>query len=145
MGIYSTNSRWHKALQHFEDFCISFPPGLRHRSRFCLILFILAASSLAACSNLEENLASVLPGLSRAEVVELLGEPDEVNVSTLPSGPFFGPQEGLLGLLPAGAGYEEWVYKVVQDDFYVWFGGESQRAQDWLVILTARYPSDAVW
>jgi hypothetical protein len=78
-------------------------------------------------------------------VVDLLGEPDEINISSLPEGGFFGPQEGLLGLLPAGGSYEEWVYDLGDDTFYVWFAGEGTNPKDWLVILTGEYPEDAVW
>jgi hypothetical protein len=77
--------------------------------------------------------------------VALLGQPDEMNVSALPEAGFFGPQENLLSMIPAGASYEEWVYEIGESDLYVWFAGEEGAQEDWTVILTGKYPKDAVW
>jgi hypothetical protein len=82
--------------------------------------------------------------MSHAEVTDLLGRPDAVSPGKLPEGPFFGPQEALLSVLAPGAQFEEWIYAVGEDDFYVWFAGPGAR-DDWRVILTARYPRDAVF
>ena len=110
-----------------------------------LYVILLISILLCACSNREANLAQVRPGLSKPEERDLLGEPDTARVATLPEGYFFGPQEGLLDLLPAGGSYEEWIYQVGEDDLYVWFAGEQNSMENWLVILTARFPRDAVF
>ena len=118
---------------------------MTHTARLFRPVYLILLLSLAACTNVEARLAQVQPGMSRQEVRDLLGEPDQAYVSTLPEGYFFGPQEGLVDLIPAGGGYEEWIYQVGDDDFYVWFSGEGNAMERWTVIRTARYPRDAVW
>ena len=39
----------------------------------------------------------------------------------------------------------EWLYYLGDDDFYVWFAGEPGDIDGWTVILTGRYPRDAVY
>ena len=114
---------------------------MRHLRRLSLLLLL----SLTACTDVETQLAQVKPGLSKSEVQDLLGEPEQAYVSMLPEGYFFGPQEGLADLISPGERYEEWIYHIGEDDFYVWFAGDGYSMDSWTVIRTARYPRDAVW
>ncbi|HET6371234.1 MAG TPA: hypothetical protein VFG95_08555 [Nitrospiria bacterium] len=85
-------------------------------------------------------------GSMRADVRARMGEPEQVREFKLPEGPFFGPQESLAGLVPAGTLVEEWVYRVGNDELYVWFAGAEGEAKDqWRVLETARYPAGAVY
>jgi hypothetical protein len=116
-----------------------------NRSAIRLSLLCLLLAGLASgCAAQRGNPGDILPGMSRADVTNLLGRPDAVNAGTLPEGPFFGPQESLTAVLPPGADYEEWIYPVGEDDCYVWFAGEGAR-ENWRVVLTAAYPRDAVF
>jgi hypothetical protein len=80
------------------------------------------------------------------QVRAVAGEPDETIDFTLPSGPFFGPQEGLANLLPAGTTVEEWQYRTEEIVTYVWFSGEAGDSREtWIVIETASHPAEAVY
>jgi hypothetical protein len=109
-------------------------------------LSALAASLLSGCSGRVNDKREIEAGFSREEVTRILGDPDQVNEFIMPDGPFFGPQEGLTGLVPAGQLVEEWVYFVEGDARYVWFWEEpDQERDDWRVVLTSVYPKDAVY
>jgi hypothetical protein len=104
------------------------------------------AAGLAGCQSVDSPAAEVREGSTRDEVRTALGEPAEVNEFVLPSEPFFGPQEGLSGIVPAGSGVEEWVYRQDGEVLYVWFSGQPGEDQaGWTVIMTATYPKDAVF
>ena len=90
--------------------------------------------------------AEIIPGQAMAEVRAAAGDPDETQTFTLPSEPFFGPQEGLANLLPAGTQVEEWQYLHGDEVTYVWFAGEAGALPEtWTVVDTATYPADVVW
>ncbi len=104
------------------------------------VIAVLLVVSLSACQGSPADTAVVQPGASRSEVRAQLGEPEQIQEFSLPEPPFFGPQEGLTDLIPAGTLVEEWIYTVGQDALYVWFAGEEGQARDeWRVIETARY------
>jgi hypothetical protein len=106
------------------------------------LLFILVLAP--ACA--PDPAGVIIPGQTRAEVREAAGEPDEVQVFTLPAEPFFGPQEGLANLLPAGTLVEEWQYLTEDEVTYVWFTGVVTDSQAvWTVVDTATHPADAVY
>lgn len=131
---------WHIKKQHHQH---PFAGGWLQRM---IILSTLTASMLSGCSGRVINQTEIKAGLSRTEVTRILGDPDQVNEFILPDGPFFGPQEGLTGLVPPGQLVEEWVYHTNGEVRYVWFWGEDgQDSADWSVILTSVYPKDAVY
>ena len=108
-----------------------------------LFLITVVLVGCSPTSNLPPEVGKVS---SKAEVIALLGEPDQTQDLKLPNEPFFGPQESLINLVPAGTVVEEWVYEIGDDVLYVWFKGEvDQLREDWLVLDTARYPKDAVY
>ena len=107
---------------------------------------LLLLTAAIGCSSVPEASREVQPGQTREEVTAILGNPDEILEFTLPSEPFFGPQEGLTSLLPPGAQVEEWQYLIDEEVVYVWFAGdEAEPRVQWKVIETAIYPQDAVY
>ena len=106
-----------------------------------LLGLILFTTACAPASTTE-----ILPGQTMAQVRAAAGEPDENQEFTLPSEPFFGPQERLANLLPAGTQVEEWRYLIEDEVTYVWFAGETGASREtWTVVDTATYPADVVW
>ena len=79
---------------------------------------------LSGCQARPDNSVVIGPGSSHTNVLSLLGEPDRVQEFNLPEVPFFGPQESLTDLIPAGTPVEEWVYIEGEEELYVWFAGE---------------------
>jgi hypothetical protein len=109
------------------------------------VIFIIAVV-LVGCSPTSSIPSEVGKGSSKGEVIASLGEPDQTQDFILPDEPFFGPQESLVNLVPAGTVIEEWVYEIGDEVLYVWFAGEDDDLrEDWLVLVTARYPKDAVY
>ena len=109
------------------------------------VIFIIAVV-LVGCSPTSLPPSEVGKGSSKSEVIASLGEPDQTQDFMFPDEPFFGPQESLANLVPAGAVIEEWVYEIGDDVLYVWFTGEvDELREDWLVLVTARYPKDAIY
>ncbi|MEJ2560523.1 MAG: hypothetical protein P8186_30730 [Anaerolineae bacterium] len=108
-------------------------------------IFILVVL-LVGCSPTSLPPSEVGKGSSKEDVIASLGEPDQTQDFILPDEPFFGPQESLVNLVPAGTVIEEWVYEIGDEVLYVWFTGEDDDLrEDWLVLVTARYPKDAVY
>jgi hypothetical protein len=65
---------------------------------------------------------------------------------SLPDEPFFGPQESLTGLIPAGSIVDEWRYLENGQVQYVWFSGDTpENRNEWRVIALASYPEGAVF
>ncbi len=115
----------------------------RNYSSFVFIGLIML---IPACQPKPANKIAVTTGSSRAECRALLGEPGRVQEFKLPETPFFGPQESLTNLIPAGTLVEEWVYPVGEEELYVWFAGEEGKPRDqWRVIETARHSAGAVY
>lgn len=110
-----------------------------------IYLSVLTISLLPGCNRRVNNQDEIEPGLSKGDVARILGDPSEVNEFVMPDGPFFGPQEGLTGLVPVGQTVEEWVYFVDGDARYIWFWGEGDQEEAWRVVLTLVYPKDAVY
>jgi hypothetical protein len=109
------------------------------------VIFIIAVV-LVGCSPTSSIPSEVGKGSSKEDVIASLGEPDQTQDFILPDEPFFGPQESLVNLVPAGTVIEEWVYEIGDEVLYVWFTGEDDDLrEDWLVLVTARYPKDAVY
>jgi hypothetical protein len=110
------------------------------------LLLILGAIVLAGCTKAAEPPGQVEAGLSKAEVIQILGEPNEMSEFSLPDEPFFGPQESLTGLIPAGSIVDEWRYIENGQVQYIWFSGESlENRSEWRVIALASYPEGAVF
>jgi hypothetical protein len=107
--------------------------------------FIIAVL-LIACSPTSVPPPEIGKGSSKEDIIASLGEPDQTQDFILPDEPFFGPQESLVNLVPAGTVIEEWVYEIGDEVLYVWFTGEDDDLrEDWRVLVTARYPKDAVY
>ena len=114
--------------------------------------FLLSAAlfipmtGVVSCANPGIPEIEVGEGLTRQEVLDVLGDPDEVQEFRVPDQPFFGPQEILTSLVPASSTVEEWVYWLDGELTYVWFSGEEDQGRDrWTVVATATYPEDAVF
>ena len=89
---------------------------------------------------------SVNPGDTQAHVQKLLGEPARTQRFSMPEPPFWGPQESLTDLIPAGTQVEEWVYVQGKEELYIWFACDSETLTgECSVIKTARYPVGAVY
>jgi hypothetical protein len=103
---------------------------------YCTILI-----SLVSC-----RAVSVSPGDSPDKVSRLLGEPTRTQNFLLPEAPFFGPQESLTGLIPAGTPVEEWVYVQAGEELYVWFRCDQGELEGKCsLVKSARYPVGAVY
>jgi len=116
--------------------------------KLTLLAHLLALSALlvAGCQGNQNALVEPEVGLTRQEVKDALGEPDATQEFVMPDGSFFGPQEKLDGLVPAGSTVEEWRYELGDDVMYVWFYGDSGAGSDGSkVIATAIVPKDAVY
>ena len=120
--------------------------GENRRVWIVILLLALVALFGVSCSADEPTAGEVEVGFTRDKVVEIMGQPDATQEFILPNEPFFGPQEGLASLLPAGTLVEEWVYELDEEVLYVWFASETGEAQEeWLVVATAVYPAGAVF
>ena len=64
--------------------------------RGLILAFILFMAGCQSATFVEKY-GSIEPGLSRAEVTSLLGDPAEVDQSNLPEGAFFGPAAAARG------------------------------------------------
>ena len=85
-------------------------------------------------------------GASRAELILCLAEPAEVQSYNLPSGPFFGPGQGLVNLLEPGTPLEEWIYEDDDTNYYFWFASTTGEAEaQWRLIEKASYPKGVVF
>ena len=123
--------------------------GIKQRSfRFVSLHAAILTISfvLVCCAPAALPPAEIGVGSSKDEVIASLGEPDRTQDFILPDEPFFGPQESLVNLVPAGTPIEEWVYEIGDEVLYVWFAGEARESREgWLVVATASYPKDAVF
>ena len=112
---------------------------------FRLFIFWLAVL-LGACQTGPGDSVLISIGSSQAEVKAQLGEPERVQEFELPDPPFFGPQEILTDLIPAGTKVEEWVYLEDEEELYIWFvGAEGEKKDHWKVIETGRFPAGAIY
>jgi len=111
----------------------------------CFLLMLLVAVT-AGCAAEREATRQIQAGQTKEEVTASAGDPDEIKEFILPNEQFFGPQEGLASLLPAGTLVEEWLYHSQGEVTYVWFaGGEREPREKWRVIDTAVYPDGVVY
>ena len=85
----------------------------------CQLSLLLVVA--VGCSAERDPTSEIQAGQTRDEVTAAAGDPDEIDEFTLPDKPFFGPQEGLASVLPAGTLAEEWRYRSAGDVIYVWF------------------------
>ena len=93
-----------------------------------------------------QRFRDVHPGMTRAQVVEVLGEPSSTHKTIIANTPMFGPVERLTARLTAGSLYEEWNYHTKTTTYYVWFGDRASRAEiAWTVIDTASFPVGVVF
>jgi hypothetical protein len=90
--------------------------------------------------------ATISLGDSPENVLSLMGEPDRTRDFPMPEVPFFGPQESLTGLIPAGNPVKEWVYVLGEQELYVWFRCDQGHPEaDCSLVNSARYPVGAVY
>ena len=116
-----------------------------HPTLICSGILLLIAL-LVGCSPVASPPAEITQGSSKADVRALYGEPDRMQEFIIPNEPFFGPQEGLIGLVPPGTLIEEWVYEMDDEELYIWFTGDNDKAREnWLVLDLGRYPKGAVY
>jgi hypothetical protein len=109
-------------------------------------LIFLVGFLLIGCFPRSSPAPEIGPGSFKGEVIASWGEPDQAQDFILPAEPFFGPQESLVNLVPAGTLIEEWVYEIEDELLYIWFTGEEDKPRDsWPVLATGRYPKDAIY
>jgi hypothetical protein len=107
---------------------------------------LLVIPFMVGCSPTPTVPAEIVQGSSKDDVIALYGEPDRTQEFIIPEEPFFGPQEGLINLVPPGTTIEEWVYEIGDEELYIWFTGEEDEArEDWSVLDLGRYPKGAVY
>ena len=106
----------------------------------------LGLAIAAGCSGIGGGSPEIETGHTHVEVRRILGEPDDVQEFPMPDGPFFGPQELLIDIVPAGSVVEEWQFRIEGEVRYVWFAGEeTQPREEWRVVGTAVYPEGVVF
>jgi hypothetical protein len=90
--------------------------------------------------------ATISLGDSPENVLSLMGEPTRTRDFPLPEVPFFGPQESLTGLIPAGTLVKEWVYVQGDEELYVWFRCDKGDLEgECSLVKSACYPVGAVY
>jgi hypothetical protein len=109
------------------------------------LLIVPVIAFLVGCSPASTPPSEITQGSSKDDVIALYGEPDRAQEFILPSEPFFGPQEGLAKLVPPGTVVEEWAYEIGEEELYIWFTGEGEAREEWLVLDLGRYPKGAVY
>lgn len=103
----------------------------------------LGLLALPACQARPQ--AELRPGLTRAQVERLLGEPDQVVWSALPEQGLFGPQEALYAQLEPGDPYEEWLYDLGEEQQYLWFSGSTDDRSSWTLITAVTAPKGVIY
>jgi protein-S-isoprenylcysteine O-methyltransferase Ste14 len=127
----------------YERYCREVPRYLFRRTG---LLVVGLALLLGGCRAGPGDAVDVAVGAGLEEVREQLGEPQREQDFIMPEVPFFGPQESLTDLVPAGTLVKEWVYSVGEEELYVWFASAQGAAPDlWRVVATGRYPAGAVF
>jgi hypothetical protein len=107
---------------------------------------ILLMILIIGCSPAPTPPAEITQGSTKDDVFVLYGEPDRTQEFIIPDEPFFGPQEGLINLVPPGTTIEEWVYEIGDEELYIWFTGEEDTTrEEWRVLDLGRYPKGAVY
>ena len=106
---------------------------------------LLLTAFLLGCSPASTSPSEITQGSSKEDVIALYGEPDRTQEFTIPDEPFFGPQEGLIDLVPPGTMIEEWVYEIDDEELYIWFTGADEARGDWQVLDFGKYPKGAVY
>ena len=95
---------------------------------------------------MDEKVNSITKGLTQNEVYKIMGAPHKINKSQLIKRPFWGPREGLEDKLFTHMKYIEYKYLFKDDEFYIWFSGESESEDHkWIVVSKRQYPVDAVY
>ena len=111
------------------------------------VIYLLAILILlTSCLKTQNPELKLKTGLSQDEVRHLLGQPNEMRDFVMPDGAFFGPQEILSGVIPAGGLVEEWRY--IEDDevMYLWFYSATKEGKDKMkLISTSTVPKDAIY
>ena len=109
-------------------------------------LLAISTMLIAGCLRAQSPQVELEVGFTHQEVRDALGEPDETQEFVVPDGPFFGPQETLSGLVPAGSLVEEWRYELNDEVRYVWFYGDPAAGKDARkLIATTIVPRDAIY
>jgi hypothetical protein len=120
--------------------------GKRIRTPSIFTGILLITAILTGCSPVATPPLEITQGSSKTDVIALYGEPDRTQEFVIPDEPFFGPQEGLIDLVPPGTLIEEWVYEFGDEDLYVWFTrDDGEPHESWLVLDLGRYPKGAVY
>jgi hypothetical protein len=71
---------------------------------------------------------------TEADIIEKLGQPDESDVSTIPTGSGWGMQGFLRYKIAAGELVQQWLYYGIKNDLCVWFAIVSDTWQVTLVL-----------
>jgi hypothetical protein len=124
--------------------------SLLRRSTYTLRLLVsfLKISTLlvAGCLWVRSSQVEITTGLTPGEVRDALGAPIDTREFVMPDGTFFGPQEALSGLVPAGGLVEEWRYESNDEVRYFWFYGDPEAGREGRrLVATATVPKDAVY
>ena len=116
------------------------------RTYLCRTALFVLVLCLFGCTLVSRPLSEPVVGSTKDNVLASMGEPDQIQDFILPDPPYYGPQEGLINLVPAGTLIEEWTYIIGDDILYVWFSGENDVARDnWLILHVAKFPKGAVF
>jgi hypothetical protein len=113
------------------------------KSLRCASLCLLVLGCQAA--PFDERFSDLQSGQTRAEVSAQLGAPQKMRDIKVPA-PGFGAQQGLRSVLAEGDPCEEWLYEVGDTNYLVWFSTtDGKPRSQWVVVLKASYPADAVF
>ena len=84
-------------------------------------LLVASLIMVAACAGGGPALAQPRLGMTEAELIGAMGQPQAQQIFSMPAPPFFGPQEALTGVVEPGTKVTEWQYERDEQVLYVWF------------------------
>lgn len=117
---------------------------MKTRLSISVVLSLFLAS--VAFQTFAQDFSAVKTGMSRIEVRNIMGKPDQISVSMLPLSPFSGPQEALLQYIQPGDAFEEWRYITDSKIYLVWFAStEIKPRNSWTVLSKTGYPVGTVF
>jgi hypothetical protein len=115
------------------------------------VLCVLLASLALGCTSHHDTshemktIDSVRPGTPMSAVHDRLGGPDQKYEGVMPAVPPPGPLEALVGRVPPGAPYRDWVYSHGDSRFHVLFAHTTvESGEPWEVVAVRSEPKTAV-
>lgn len=123
----------------------------RAANGFLLYVLAAAAPCWTGCrfappqKTFADKFADIENDETRDDISELLGAADKVTQADFPDQPFMGPQEAMQGTLDPGQPYEQWEYVRGGEVHLIFFAGDGEPENQWVVVGKTSYPQGAVF